>query len=51
MYYHNNRFFLVKIASIEDEDEVMYTGPHMMNNKPIIVKDWASEFDFSKEGL
>lgn len=26
-----------------------YVGPHIMNNKPIIVKAWALEFNLGKE--
>ncbi|KAM3337402.1 hypothetical protein P3S68_031727 [Capsicum galapagoense] len=49
VYYHNDGYFLVKFGSAEDRDEVMYAGPHMMNNKPIIVKAWKPEFDLRHE--
>ncbi|XP_019250862.1 PREDICTED: uncharacterized protein LOC109229762 [Nicotiana attenuata] len=32
-------------------DEVLYSGPHMLNNKPIIMKVWTVDFDFNKEVL
>lgn len=51
VYFHNDGYFLVKFNSIEDRDEVLYYGPHMMNNKPIIVKVWSAEFDLNKEVL
>ncbi|KAH0664989.1 hypothetical protein KY285_026195 [Solanum tuberosum] len=38
------------IAAME-RNEVLYSGPHMLNNRPIIVKVWSPEFDFNKEVL
>ncbi|KAH0732720.1 hypothetical protein KY285_011784 [Solanum tuberosum] len=35
--------------SKEDMDEVFYAGPHMLNQNPIIVKKWTSNFYFNKE--
>lgn len=49
VYYHNNGYFLVRFANIEMK--VLYSGPHMLNNRPIIVKVWRPEFDFNKEVL
>lgn len=51
VYFYNDRYFLVKFNSIEDRDEVLYSGPHMINNKSIIVKVWSAEFDLNKEVL
>ncbi|KAH0714889.1 hypothetical protein KY284_007794 [Solanum tuberosum] len=51
VYYHNDGYFLVKFASVDDRNEVLYSGPHMLNNKSIIVKVWSAEFDFNKEVL
>ncbi|PHU21974.1 hypothetical protein BC332_07081 [Capsicum chinense] len=47
VYYHNDGYFLVKFGSAEDRDKVMYAGSHMMDNKPIIIKEWEPEFDLS----
>ncbi|KAG5596152.1 hypothetical protein H5410_037384 [Solanum commersonii] len=38
VYYHNDGYFLVRFASVDDRNEVLYSGSHMLNNKPIIVK-------------
>lgn len=51
VYYHNEGFFLVKFGSIEDKDEVLFSGPHTMNNRPFIFKIWEADFDFHKEVL
>lgn len=42
---------MVLFNSLGDRDEVLYSGSHTMNNKPIILKVWTTEFDFTQEGL
>ncbi|KAH0642180.1 hypothetical protein KY290_033780 [Solanum tuberosum] len=49
VFYHNDGYFLVRFGSFEDRDEVLYLGPHMLGNKPIIVKTWEPDFDIGKE--
>ncbi|KAH0717608.1 hypothetical protein KY285_013639 [Solanum tuberosum] len=49
VYYHNDGYFFVKFTMLDDRDEVLYAGPHMLNNKPIIMKTWSPKFDFNKE--
>lgn len=38
LYYHNDGYFLVRFNSSDDKNELLYSGPHMMHTKPIIVK-------------
>ncbi|KAG5620619.1 hypothetical protein H5410_005837 [Solanum commersonii] len=51
VYYHNDGYFLVRFANLDDRNKVLYSGPHLLNNRPIIVKVWSPEFDFNKEVL
>ncbi|XP_075076839.1 uncharacterized protein LOC142163451 [Nicotiana tabacum] len=51
VYFHNDGYFVVRFNSIEDRDEMLYSGPYMLNNKPIIMKVWFADFDFNKEVL
>ncbi|XP_019235091.1 PREDICTED: uncharacterized protein LOC109215473 [Nicotiana attenuata] len=51
IYFHNDGYFVVKLNSMEDKDAVLASGPYMIRNKPIIVKAWSPNFDFSKEVL
>ncbi|KAH0720348.1 hypothetical protein KY284_005378 [Solanum tuberosum] len=51
VYYHNDVYFLLRFPSLEDRNAVMYSGPHLLNNKPVIVKTWTPNFDLSKEVL
>lgn len=38
VYNHNDGYFLVRFASVDNRNEVLCSGPHMLNSKPIIVK-------------
>lgn len=51
VYYHNDGYFLVRFANVDDRNEVLYSGSYLMNNRTIIVKIWSPEFDFNKEVL
>ncbi|KAH0689391.1 hypothetical protein KY289_016749 [Solanum tuberosum] len=51
VYYHNDGYFLVQFNSMDDRNELLYSGPHMMHTKPIIVTPWSADFDFNKEIL
>lgn len=32
VYYHSDDYFLVKFVSMDDRNELLYSGPHMLNN-------------------
>nr|XP_009803445.1 PREDICTED: uncharacterized protein LOC104248817 [Nicotiana sylvestris] len=51
VYYHNEGYFVVNFLSLEERNMVMYSGPHMLNNKPVVVKQWTADFDFDEEDL
>lgn len=51
VYYYNDGYFLVGFANMGDRNKVLYSGPHMLNNRPIIVNVWSLEFDFNNEVL
>ncbi|KAG5626988.1 hypothetical protein H5410_012206 [Solanum commersonii] len=51
VYYHNDGYFLVRFANLDDRNEVLYSRPHFLNNRSIIVKVWSPEFNFNKEVL
>ncbi|XP_059315396.1 uncharacterized protein LOC132066006 [Lycium ferocissimum] len=51
IYYHNDGYFLVKFATKEDHELVLYSGPYMLNNRPVIVKGWTPGFNFNDEVL
>lgn len=51
IFYHNDGYFVVRFNCVENTDEVLYSGPYTINNKPIIVKLWSANFDFQAEVL
>ncbi|OIT00302.1 persulfide dioxygenase ethe1 -like, mitochondrial [Nicotiana attenuata] len=51
VFYHNDGYFVVRFNCMEDRDEVLYSGPYTISNKPIIIKPWTTGFDFQAEVL
>ncbi|XP_059310817.1 uncharacterized protein LOC132062217 [Lycium ferocissimum] len=51
IYYHEEGYYIVKLQSEEDMHEVLFSGPYSINNRPVILKQWSPEFDFSTEFL
>ncbi|XP_009782929.1 uncharacterized protein [Nicotiana sylvestris] len=51
IYLHNDGYFVVKFAAMEDRDVMLYSGPYTMNNKLVVVKMWNATFDFTNEVL
>lgn len=38
IYYYNDGYFVVRFNCLADRDEVLYSGPNIFRNKPLIVK-------------
>lgn len=51
VYYHNDGFFVVKFRSVEEWNEVLYSGPCTINSKSVITRAWTGNFDFNEEVL
>ncbi|XP_019242636.1 PREDICTED: uncharacterized protein LOC109222774 [Nicotiana attenuata] len=51
IYYHNEDYFIIRFSSIEERDQILYSGPHTINNRPIIMKAWSEEFNLHDEVL
>ncbi|KAL2937555.1 Heterogeneous nuclear ribonucleoprotein 27C, partial [Bienertia sinuspersici] len=51
VFHHDKGFFVVKFASMEDQNSILYFGPHTLFGKPIIVKPWTFNFNFKEEVL
>ncbi|XP_060200097.1 uncharacterized protein LOC132628318 [Lycium barbarum] len=51
VYYHNDGYFVVRFAKEEERDMVMCVGPHMLNNRTVIIKPWTGDFNFHYEIL
>lgn len=46
-----NGILLMRFNYEERKNEVLQGGIYHFNNKPLIVKEWMLEMDFSKEKL
>lgn len=51
VYYPNDGYFAARLNSMDDRNELLHSGPHMKNTKPIIIKVWSADLDFNKEVL
>ena len=51
LFLHEEGYFIVKFQNMEDMNEILFSGPYTINNMPIILKQWCSDFDFVKEFL
>lgn len=51
IFYHDEGYFVIKFASVEDKNAVLYSGPHMFWGRPTILKPWSPGFDFHSEVL
>ncbi|XP_070002865.1 uncharacterized protein LOC142165884 [Nicotiana tabacum] len=49
--YHNEGYFVILFSSIKDKNEVLYSGPHTMGAKPLILKSWSADFNLYNEVL
>ncbi|KAH0746139.1 hypothetical protein KY285_007796 [Solanum tuberosum] len=46
VYLHEEGHYIVKFQNLSDMNEIVYTRPYTINNRPIILKQWSPEFDF-----
>ncbi|XP_048493463.1 uncharacterized protein LOC125494010 [Beta vulgaris subsp. vulgaris] len=49
IFLHDKGYFIIKFASIDDRNEILYARPHMINSRPMIIKAWSPDFDFQAE--
>ncbi|XP_075083608.1 uncharacterized protein LOC142167344 [Nicotiana tabacum] len=51
IYYYNEDYFVIRFANLEERNQVMYTGPHTINNRPIVMKAWTPYLNLHEEVL
>lgn len=49
VFLHEYGYFLVKFESLRNRNEILYSGPFTLNNRPMIVKAWTPSFNFHDE--
>lgn len=40
IFLHEKGYFIVKFANLDDRNEILYSGPHMIDSRPMIIKAW-----------
>ena len=51
VYLHEDGYYLIKFQKISDMNEILFSGPYTVNNRPIILKQWCPDFDLGNEFL
>ncbi|TMW81455.1 hypothetical protein EJD97_009514 [Solanum chilense] len=51
VYLHEDGYYLIKFQTISDMNEILFSGPYTVNNRPIILKQWCPDFDLGNEFL
>ena len=51
VFLHEKGYYIIKFKSLNDMNEVLYSGPYTISNRPIILKQWCRDFDFGNEFL
>ncbi|XP_059301875.1 uncharacterized protein LOC132053789 [Lycium ferocissimum] len=49
VFLHKEGYYVIKFQSVEDMNEILFSGPYTINNKPMILKQWTVNFDLSKK--
>ncbi|XP_070036263.1 uncharacterized protein [Nicotiana tomentosiformis] len=49
LFYHDEGYYIIKFQTAADAREILYAGPCSIANKPIILKSWTPNFNFTKE--
>lgn len=51
IFYHNEGYFMIRFELKDEKDKMLFKGPYTIANRPIIVKEWMTDFCFEKEVL
>ncbi|TMW83456.1 hypothetical protein EJD97_001640 [Solanum chilense] len=51
VFLHEEGYYIIKFKSLSDMNEVLYSGPYTISNRPIILKQWSPDFNFGNEFL
>lgn len=46
---HEEGYFIVKLNTMKDMQEILMSGPYTINYWPLILKLWTADFEFYKE--
>ncbi|XP_019250880.1 PREDICTED: uncharacterized protein LOC109229780 [Nicotiana attenuata] len=49
LFYQDEGYYIIRFQTIADAQEILCAGPYSIANKPIILKPWTPDFDFTEE--
>nr|XP_016509258.1 PREDICTED: uncharacterized protein LOC107826745 [Nicotiana tabacum] len=49
LFLHGEGYYVVRFHNTKDMNEILFSGPYSIRNRPIILKPWTPAFDFSQE--
>lgn len=41
---------MIRLKNMDDRNKVICSGPYTLANRPMIIKPWAADFEFKKDG-
>ncbi|PHU30607.1 hypothetical protein BC332_02700 [Capsicum chinense] len=51
IFLHDDGYYVVKLASLAERDEVLVSGPYTIYGKPTILKAWTGALNIGEEVL
>ncbi|XP_021848022.1 uncharacterized protein [Spinacia oleracea] len=51
VFLHSEGYFVIRFGSLSEHNRILCAGPYTIANRPVIVKEWAPNFNFSTEVL
>lgn len=51
IYYHNGDYFIIRFKSMEERNEVLYSGSNTIKNRHVIMKEWSADLNFKNKIL
>lgn len=49
VYWHESGYFVIHCRTEEECEIILSQGPYMMGRRPVVVKQWSTNFDLKEE--
>ncbi|XP_019233638.1 PREDICTED: uncharacterized protein LOC109214193 [Nicotiana attenuata] len=49
LFYHEEGYYIIRFKNMDDAHKILCPGPYSIAIKPIILKPWTLDFDFTEE--
>lgn len=51
VFEHDEGFFIIRLKSREERDHILFSDPHLLFGKAMIIKQWSANINFHEEVL